>query len=211
MLTKKVKSQLSSSAYTLSCPRPKACRNPPFFFGAAPFEEAACFAADLPCLTLAATPFEADLRAPSTLGVACCASACSKADVFCVALSNILPQGTLQHTCNAPATTLFAPKACAWTCCSCLEQSQAGIVFYLVQQSRLACMSQQVVQQIMMHCSLHWTKADACNKCPISTREACTANLGLFGAAKQASKWILRRAVLLVFLFLFFLLLLPPK
>ena len=119
-LDTKVKSQLSSSAYTLSCPRPKACRNPPFL-GAAPFEEAACFAADLPCLTLAATPFEADLRAPSTLGVACCASACSKADFFCVALSNILPQATLQHICNALATALLAPKAFARTCCPCLE------------------------------------------------------------------------------------------
>ncbi len=106
-LDTKVKSQLSSSAYTLSCPRPKACRNPPFL-GAAPFEEAACFAADLPCLTLAATPFEADLRAPSTLGVACCASACSKAQFFCCVVSYLATGYTAAHlqcTCNGTACT----------------------------------------------------------------------------------------------------------
>ena len=62
-----------------------------------------------------------------------------------------------------------------------------------------------------MHCSVQQTTADSCDSCPISSGEACTADLGLFGAAKQACKWILRGAVLLFVFFFFVLLLLTPK
>lgn len=161
------KSHLSSSAYTLSCPRPKACRNPPFFFGAAPLEEAACFVADLPCLTLAATPFEADLRAPSTLGVACCASACSKAQFFlCCIVSYLAIEYTAAHL-----QCIHNSSACNNSLCLDILLFFQKPIHRLVLYSTLcrragwhACHN-TTYKHSMRHCSLHQAIADSCDRC----------------------------------------------